>query len=672
MRARRFIAVIIILAVCHVVYWNSLHTPFQFDDHYQIVGNINIRNLANPGPLWQFNPRRFVLMYTYAVNYALGRENTWNYHYANLLIHACNAVLLFFLGRLVLERLLQGSGPEEEGAGRRSCAATAAFLGALFFAVHPMLTEGVTYISGRSSSLCTMFGLVSLLLYFHARTRAPARRAAAFIVPGALSCILAMMTKELAAAIPLLVLLIEYFCFFRFRKSLHPEPPRTKALPCVAPFLGPMLIIPAYVAYRLIVFSRLTGEEGYISIQYALTQFKAVALYIAALAFPASLNIDHAMPLVGTIGVELAACMIVVFAVLAAAFLLARRRGIAGVFAFAVFWVFISLLPTSSVLFLRDAMAERRMYLPSVGLFLLFGCVLATALEKARARQAAGARRFLPYLPVLMLMCVFGFMTVQRNSVYSSRLNLWLDARSKVPSSYRAAYSCGLGWLERGLENMRTGRSDLKNAALWNARLALQDANRLNQDEYGTYLSLSDVATLREDFPAALRYARLARLFAEEKQEYRIKVYSRVVRAYFFNGANYFNKAKALESEARRLKSQGRVVEARERRKESENAYHGGRDNLLEGIKVYEGTLAAANPKIRASSEHRIATEYCFASHKLLALYYSKVEADPRAQQYHTKKGGDYIMRRATEEEKETMHQFLFHWMDKIIKGSRR
>ena len=683
--ARHLIAVFIIIAVCHVAYWNSLDTPFQFDDSYQIAGNVRIRNLADPVTIWEFSPRRFVLMYTYALNYAVGGADTWNYHYTNLLIHAANAVLLFFVGRLVLGRLMRIPPGERGKAGSWSRPETAAFLGALFFVLHPMLTEGVTYISGRSSSLCTMFALASLLAYLHGRAAESSLGAAACIALGTLSCILAMMTKELAAAIPFLILLVEYFCFRRRREKPAPESARRKAVFCLAPFLGLLIIIVAYAAYRLAVFGRMTRDEGYFSIEYALTQFTVIPRYLAALAFPVSLNIDHTLPLKTSLDAEVAGGMILVAALLAAALVLARRRRpprscgpnppeawekrpVAAVISFAVLWMFIALLPTSSVLFLRDAMAERRMYLPFAGVFLLFGFALSAALEGAGAPRAAGLRRVLPCVPVFVLMCVFGFMTVRRNMLYEDRLRLWLDVRSKAPHSYRAAHSCGLGWLERALEGMRRGRPDVKNAALWNARLAFWDADRLNPEIYDTYLSLSDLEILREDFAGALRYAALARLFAEQRREYRVKVYSRVVRGRFFRGAELFKEARDFEAMATKLERAGRRSEAAEPRRESRRAYSRGRDNLLDCIALYDRTFGRLERKKRAGSDYLTATEYCYAAHQLLGFYYAEVEFNSPRQRYHSKKWLDHLIEgRRTPEEERFASQFLHQWIDKVL-----
>jgi hypothetical protein len=667
MTKRDIIAVIAIVAVCHLAYWNSLNGPFQFDDHWQIAGNPNIRNLLDPATIWKHNnPYRFVLMYSFALNHALGAMNAWNYHYTNLLIHAANGILIFFVGRLLLQRLLRRS--TEPGAFP---AGLAAFAAAIFFTVHPIMTEGVTYISGRSSSLCALFGLLTLLFYMRGRVADEPSRAFLYIGLAAFSAILAMFTKELGATIPLVVLLVEYFCFRRGRGDVSPEESGRKGLLCALPFAAISLLILLYVAYKLLAHRMLTYDEGYISLPYLLTQFKVWALYLAKLIVPLSLNIDHRIPLANALTPDILFPMIFAAALLLAAILMARKTGLPALASFAILWMLLSLLPTSSIFFLRDPMAERHFYFPSIGLFLLFGCIIASAIARAKTAVGEGKARLVPYLPALMLLLVFCGMTFARNTLYSDHLKLWLNVRNQEPQSHRAAYSCALGWMEHALWRKAEGRMDLCAALLKNSRNALRDAYRLGHDESEIHVSLSDVETVQGDFPAAVAYAMQAvYLSTRNAPDIPGEVYSRLIRAYFFAGAADFKNAEAEREQADKLKSiPGREKDAEEKLKNSQGQFESARKNLEACVDAVERPPLPVN--YRSEDDYLTATEYYFGANLLLACYYYDHNQMQLAQDYFSK----WVASRIThpiQEDVDIAAKFFAAWRDSALGGAQR
>ncbi|HEX7519195.1 MAG TPA: hypothetical protein VF325_02845, partial [Candidatus Deferrimicrobium sp.] len=137
-----------------VVYLNSFRGVFQFDDYNVIVDNGGVHNW---GAFLAGLPRgiRPLLKLTYTLNWISGL-GLFGFHLVNVGLHAANAVMLFFLASRI-------GGP--------SVSRFAALLPALLFAVHPVQTEAVTYISGRSVSLMAFFYLGSLLAYLRGRAR---------------------------------------------------------------------------------------------------------------------------------------------------------------------------------------------------------------------------------------------------------------------------------------------------------------------------------------------------------------------------------------------------------------------------------------------------------------------------------------------------------------------
>ena len=149
--------IIAILLVCLAAYANSLDNGFHYDDEHSIQKNIHIRDLGNI-PRFFHDPTTFsvdhdkamyrpVLLVTYALNYAAGGYEVFGYHLLNLTLHALSACLLFWLALLV--------------TGRRDLALSAGLL----FALHPICSEPVNYISSRSEGLAGFFYLAGLALF---------------------------------------------------------------------------------------------------------------------------------------------------------------------------------------------------------------------------------------------------------------------------------------------------------------------------------------------------------------------------------------------------------------------------------------------------------------------------------------------------------------------------
>nr|MBP9948388.1 hypothetical protein [Vicinamibacteria bacterium] len=182
-------------ALAFLVYLPSLAGGFVYDDGELILRNPSIRSLDNLGVVLRYEPSRPLLNVTWALNYAFGGLDPWHYHLVNVLIHAGNAALLASLFLWMAQRLkLAQAGP-------------VALLGACIFGASPMAAETVAYIASRSSALSALFTLASLRVSVSVLEGGPRRRL--FAAMGFF--FLALATKEEAAALPLILILLDYF-----------------------------------------------------------------------------------------------------------------------------------------------------------------------------------------------------------------------------------------------------------------------------------------------------------------------------------------------------------------------------------------------------------------------------------------------------------------------------
>ncbi len=415
-----------------VIYLNALPAPFHLDDYPHLVENPYIKNLADPAAVWNHWPSRIFGFLTFAANYAVGRLNPAGYRAVNILIHLAGGVFAYLLTfRLVG---LFGGG---EPAGRR-----AAFWTALIFLCHPVQTQAVTYIVQRFASLAGVLTLAAILCYLSARSlidrgenfRSP--RHLAIYALGLLCALLAMTTKESAAVIPVLILSLELF------QPRRPIPLR-KRLWYYLPYGLTILVVPALSLYMASgrgshpFYYRMNVSDGgrmYVAaqdlfiesrVQYLLTQLHALLVYLRLCLFPLRQSIYYDLPVSRSIfSPGTYPSLFVVSGLLIFAFRSLRRRPLA---ALAVFWFFITLLPSSSAAVVWPFASEHHLYLPLFSWALFLGLLLGGAGEgrgKGRAKLIGG-----------LLVFSLALLTLRRNQLWGDTYRLWEDALRSAPAS---------------------------------------------------------------------------------------------------------------------------------------------------------------------------------------------------------------------------------------------
>ncbi|HYA59192.1 MAG TPA: hypothetical protein VED85_02425, partial [Burkholderiaceae bacterium] len=180
---------IALLAVA--TYLPSLRASFQFDDWSVIVFDDRVGSLA----AWAASMPgiRPLLKFSYAVNNELSRLPS-GFRSVNIALHAINTLLVYIL----LHTLGTRQGRDASQVRRAALVAT------LLFALHPVQTEAVTYISGRSSSLSATFALGSLVVWTKAGDWP---RPFTLVWVSAALFALALGAKETAIVLPLALLL---------------------------------------------------------------------------------------------------------------------------------------------------------------------------------------------------------------------------------------------------------------------------------------------------------------------------------------------------------------------------------------------------------------------------------------------------------------------------------
>lgn len=407
--------VALLLVVAIVVYSNTLPNRFTFDDGMYVftnpaVTNVSIKGLFQPTSATNiFRPATFA---TFALNWAVGGAEPMGYHFINLLLNAAVTLLLYLVLRLLLE-----PGPR---------AATIALAAAWLFAVHPIHTEAVASIVGRSELLAAGFLLSAWLLHLHDRP-----------ILVLLCFALALLSKESAVAFLPLVLAGDYVRG------------KWKPLPRYGWIAGVTLL---YVA---LLWEVQGGRFGGADISFLdnplaslpakwriLNALRVAWKYLGLHVYPATLSCDYSYSAFLLYAnwrntVPAAAATVFVLALWLWALRTGRREWVlAGAIYLAGFAVTANILVPAGTI-----MAERFAYLPSAGFCLLV--VLIWVRLESHNRKLAWAL-------FSILVATLGLRTMVRNRDWRDNFTLFSAAVRAVPGSAKMHADLGGEYVKRG------------------------------------------------------------------------------------------------------------------------------------------------------------------------------------------------------------------------------
>ena len=151
-----------------LLYGNTLSSAFHFDDFIFIVQNPELTDPFDIRTIWAEGsaPTRFIAYWTFAWNYYFHQYDVTGYHVVNILIHALNAMLVYWVTGLLATRLA------ESNRMPASRVRVAAVIAALIFLCHPLQTQAVTYLCQRFASLATLFYVLAVGCYVRGRMTA--------------------------------------------------------------------------------------------------------------------------------------------------------------------------------------------------------------------------------------------------------------------------------------------------------------------------------------------------------------------------------------------------------------------------------------------------------------------------------------------------------------------
>ncbi|MBU0499960.1 MAG: tetratricopeptide repeat protein [Gammaproteobacteria bacterium] len=424
MPLRTAIAGLFVVAVVAGLFWNGLQGGFFFDDEVNILkvegikmtelSSTSVRDALTSGIAGPSG--RPIAQLSFALNHYLSGFDPFAYKLTNLLIHLANGLLIY----LIVRRLLEGR-------------MIAGFVATIWL-LHPIQITTVLYVVQRMTSLSTLFLLAGFHLHISGRERG-GRLCVAWLALAWLICWpLSLMTKEIGALFPVLVLAWEMT--LRHRKTGHLD----RLAQILATAVG--LVSAAILAYTLATDAQwLLG--GYLARNFSfterlLTEGRVLWLYLSLIAIPklSAFGLHHDDIVLSTGPLSPWTTLPAWLGLMAMAWIAWRARLKAPLLSFGLAWFLIGHSLESTVLPLEIA-HEHRNYLPFFGMAVIAGWALSRQMENSEWQRTLGI------VAAIGMMVYFSFITALRAHEYGDELRRTQLEAEFHPGSARTQYEAG-------------------------------------------------------------------------------------------------------------------------------------------------------------------------------------------------------------------------------------
>jgi len=568
--------VFLLIALGFLAYRPALDASFHLDDSPSIRDNLALRSLS-PAKIFAFWPTRFLSYLSLAINFHFSGLNPRPYHAVNIIIHVLNSLLVYWLIRLLLfPGQNRKNGSRAPGSG--GTVAREGFVplaGALFFLIHPVQTQAVTYVVQRATSLATGFYLLSVALYCRGRTAQRGGTGRVLLFQGSLgAAAAAMLSKEFAVTLPLILVLLEVLS----RNGEKPFPWKR-----LLPFFLTLLIVPSlFLTHRNNLYY---GDSPDIPFpRYFSTQERVFVTYLRLVFLPIRQRVEYDYPWQSSPLSLPAALGGAVWGAWVLAAWRARRESWPA--ALGLLWFTAALLP-ESLKPITDAAVEHRLYLPLAGISLALSSALAA--RPGRKKPA----RIIP----LIILVLMGYLCFSRNRVWKNPVTLWEDNVRKAPEKSRLRGNLGKAYLDAGRyaraaeEFERMIELDPTSAGAYN-NLAVIHIDHIRDDEKARGYILKALEIF-PDYPSAylnlgvieMNNMRLLPAIAHFEKVLELEPANRLAR--YNIAASYFNLANRLRREGDGFQAARNQSKAEEKFREAIGCFSRAEEYASSGSSIW-------------------------------------------------------------------------------------
>ncbi len=401
MKANLFLILLLVI-ITVISYANSLPNSFVWDDEQFIVKNkyvetFDVQKIFSSdivaGSGFTSNYYRPITSLTFALDHAIWGYNPVPFRIVNILLHIGAGVVLF----LVLQKL--------------NLDRSVSFWISLFFLIHPVQVEAVTYINSRGDSLYALF----LFLFLYCAVQLCIRKQKSrWFIGGTVSFICALLSKEIAIiGIALMALIFWKQNLLKVKRAWI--------------FAGGILGITAcYALLRLTVLNFDNSLNFYKqhnvytdSLLVRLYTFcHALLVYVQLLIFPYPLHMERSLPVEPSMlsPVVLGVLLVVIAILGVSVFLFVKRNDKIPLFGF--LWFFIGLAPVSGIVPINGLIYEHWLYVPLIGFFIcITGIINNLHFNQTMRKMLVGI--------VCVVVGIFILLTIRQNTFWKDPINIF-------------------------------------------------------------------------------------------------------------------------------------------------------------------------------------------------------------------------------------------------------
>jgi Tfp pilus assembly protein PilF len=461
-------AAILAALLTFLVYLPSLFNNFvELDDPTYILNNPYIRDLDGKFLKWAFldfydsnwHPLTWI---SHAVDYAFWGLNPLGHHLPSILLHAVNTAIVVLLVLKLFEIVKERTPPGAASLflNDQTLLITAGITG-LLFGIHPLHVESVAWVSERKDLLCGLFFLLSIMEYTkcvrrqetenrHKKKenggqttgsdRETAGQRRIFINKHYLAAlalfVLALMSKPMAVTLPVVLLILDWYPVQKIRSFKTLVTSIIEKIPffvlSLSSSIVTMIAQQSGGAMKMMASIPL-GTRILVAVRSLIVYLGQILLPLNLIPFyPYSTNaslysFEYASAIITAIGIT-AACMAMI-----------RKQK---VWLSAWLYYLVTLLPVIGLVQVGEqSMANRYMYLPSLGPFVVIG--LGVSWITARLRSAGREKRpsFSMTVIVMFLICLLlSWGTVRQEALWGDSVKLWSSVIEREPIQVPFAY----------------------------------------------------------------------------------------------------------------------------------------------------------------------------------------------------------------------------------------
>ncbi|MEI6533242.1 MAG: tetratricopeptide repeat protein [Candidatus Roizmanbacteria bacterium] len=368
-------------------------------DDTSVVGIPLYKDIA-----YSFTRLDFFRQLTYVLSYSISPNTTWNYRIFNILFHLSSTILVFAIIKKISKRKI------------------IAFFSAILFIIHPIMIESVTWITGGVYAQFSFYLYLSFLCYLYRKLDIRIY----FI--SILSAGFATVTSEKALVLPILFTIYEY-SLGNLKKNWKDLVPYWSIF-FVFITLYVMKLNTRIVDYNTKIYIPKGYDNIFFKIPYAVTA------YLERIFIPDGYSFYYERQ-VQLQEQAIRAISFIIFLALSIYWFFRNRM----LFFFSMFFLF-SLSPFLSPLRISATVAERYVYVGSLGIYTIVAYYFAMFFDKKKYKEGA-------ILIFIMIVVVLSCRTVMRNRDWKTEDDLWLSALQTAPDSSFALNNAGNVYAKR-------------------------------------------------------------------------------------------------------------------------------------------------------------------------------------------------------------------------------